>query len=51
MGKENLKIKHLSVTESFPPIGIRDELLKRYKLDKEGVKEVVLNLIGKKVTS
>jgi len=51
IGKENLKIKHLSVTESFPPIGTRDELLKRYKLDKDGIKEVVLNLIGKKVTS
>jgi predicted CopG family antitoxin len=26
-------------------------LLKRYKLDKESIKEVILNLIGKKVTS
>jgi len=51
LNKENLKIKHLSVTESFPPVGTRDELLKRYKLDKESIKEVILNLIGKKVTS
>ncbi|MGB9749477.1 MAG: 1-deoxy-D-xylulose-5-phosphate synthase [Caldisericia bacterium] len=51
LNKENLKIKHLSVTESFPPIGTREELLKRYKLDKDSIKEVLLNLIGKKVTS
>jgi len=51
LNKENLKIKHLSITESFPPIGTREELLKRYKLDKDSIKEVVLNLIGKKVTS
>lgn len=51
INKERLKIKHLSITESFPPIGTREELLKRYKLDKESIKEVVLNLVGKKVTS
>lgn len=51
LNRSGLIIKHISITESFPPIGTREELLKRYKLDKDSIKEVVLNLIGKKVTS
>jgi 1-deoxy-D-xylulose-5-phosphate synthase len=46
---DNLKYVHLSVSDSFPPVGTREELLKRYKLDKDSIKEVLLNLIGKKI--
>jgi len=46
---DNLKYVHLSILDSFPPVGTREELLKRYKLDKDSIKEVLLNLIGKKI--
>lgn len=45
----DIKTVHLAITETFPPIGTREELLKRYKLDKDSIKEVLLNLIGKKI--
>lgn len=46
---ENIKLIHLAITETFPPVGTREELLKRYKLDNDSIKEVLLNLIGKKI--
>jgi len=46
---DGIKFVHLAVTETFPPVGTREELLRRYKLDKDSIKEVLLNLIGKKV--
>ncbi|MCX8095449.1 MAG: 1-deoxy-D-xylulose-5-phosphate synthase [Caldisericia bacterium] len=44
-----IKIVHLAINETFPPVGTREELLKRYKLDKDSIKEVLLNIIGKKI--
>lgn len=46
---ENIKLIHLAITETFPTVGTREELLKRYKFDKDSIKEVLLNLIGKKI--
>ena len=44
-----IKIKHLAVTETYPPVGTREELLKRYKLNEEGIKEECERIVGKKI--
>lgn len=46
-----IKIKHLAVRETFPPIGTREELLSRYNLDEKGLKEECERIVGKKVST